>query len=73
MILEQRPLTKFEVSGTNVNSKKPVNEQEDNILENNLGLSSKIKKLLDQRKPPTESLPSLCDLYDEALNPIPTK
>lgn len=61
------------MSGTNVNSKKPVNEQEDNILENNLGLSSKIKKLLDQWKPPTESLPSLCDLYDEGLNPIPTK
>jgi len=38
MILEQRPITKFEIAGTNVNSKRPVNEAEDNILSNNLGL-----------------------------------
>lgn len=38
LILEQRPITKFEISGTNVNSKWPVNEPKDNILENNLGL-----------------------------------
>lgn len=46
MILEQRPITKFEISGTNVNSKRPVNEPE-NIIENNPGLQSKIKHLLD--------------------------
>lgn len=68
MILEQRPLTKFEISGANVSSKMPVNEVEDNILGDNQGLQAKIKSLLDQRKPPTEQLPSLCDLYDENLN-----
>ena len=47
MILEQRPLTKFEISGANVQSKRPVNEIEDNILEDNQDLQAKIKSLLD--------------------------
>ena len=33
-------------------------------------LQTRIQVLLDQRKPPTEVLPSLCDLYDDDLNPI---
>lgn len=41
------------------------------MTEGNSGnLKTKIKKLLDQRKPPTESLPSLCDQFDDDLNPI---
>lgn len=33
-------------------------------------LSTKIQVLLDQRKPPTEVLPSLVDQYDDELNPL---
>ena len=32
--------------------------------------ASKIQHLLDQRKPPTEQLPSLCAEYDDALDKI---
>jgi hypothetical protein len=32
--------------------------------------AQKIQSLLDQRKPPTEQLPSLCALYDDDLNKI---
>ena len=32
--------------------------------------ASKIQHLLDQRKPPTEKLPSLCAEYDDALDKI---
>ena len=35
-----------------------------------VNLQTRIQVLLDQRKPPTEELPSLCDLYDDDLNPI---
>ena len=35
-----------------------------------VNLQTRIQVLLDQRKPPTEVLPSLCDLYDDDLNPI---
>lgn len=34
------------------------------------GLREKIKNLLDQRKPPSEKLPSLVDQYDDDLNLI---
>lgn len=30
--------------------------------------AQKIQSLLDQRKPPTEKLPSLCAQYDDDLN-----
>ena len=33
-------------------------------------LQTKIQLLLDQRKPPTEELPSLCQMYDDDLNPV---
>ena len=33
-------------------------------------MSTKIQVLLDQRKPPTEVLPSLVDQYDDGLNPL---
>jgi len=32
--------------------------------------AQKIQTLLDQRKPPTEKLPSLCNQYDDDLNNI---
>lgn len=35
-----------------------------------VALQTKIQTLLDQRKPPTEELPSLCELYDEDLLPL---
>ena len=37
------------------------------------GLQTKIQVLLDQRKPPNEEVPSLCDLYDDDLNPIESR
>lgn len=36
-------------------------------------LQTKIQLLLDQRKPPTEELPSLCQMYDDDLNPVGEK
>ena len=33
-------------------------------------LQTRIQVLLDQRKPPTEELPSLCGLYDDDLNSL---
>ena len=33
-------------------------------------LQTKIQLLLDQRKPPTEELPNLCQMYDDNLNAV---
>lgn len=33
-------------------------------------LQTKIQLLLDQRKPPTEELPNLCQMYDDDLNAV---
>jgi len=44
-----------------------VNKQQDNAAADP-GLQTKIKTLLDQRKPPTEAMPSLCEMYDDDLN-----
>lgn len=41
-------------------SKMPIDAQ----------MQTKIQVLLDQRKPPSETLPSLCNLYDDELNPL---
>jgi hypothetical protein len=69
LMLEQRPLTDFEIAATSVNGKKPINVSEDKTS-NKIELQAKIKTLLSQRKPPTEKLPELCDLYDDDLNPV---
>ena len=68
-ILKTCNLTKFDIASESEQQKKPINEIEDNTKANT-GLQTKIKKLLDQRKPPTETLPSLCEMYDEDLNII---
>lgn len=59
----------FDISSQNKKDAKPINEEEDNTKASD-DLSTKIKKLLDQRKPPTESLPSLCDQFDDDLNKV---
>lgn len=41
---------------------------EEDHKKTNAGLQTKIKVLLEQRKPSTETLPSLCEMYDEDLN-----
>ncbi|CDW84231.1 UNKNOWN [Stylonychia lemnae] len=69
-ILKTCSITKFDIATENENEKKPINAEEDHKKANNQGLQTKIKKLLDQRKPPTETLPSLCEQYDEDLNLI---
>jgi hypothetical protein len=33
-------------------------------------LQTKIQLLLDQRKPPTEELPNLCQMYDDDLREV---
>lgn len=68
-ILRTCQLTKFDIATENEQEKKPINAQEDHKKVNG-GLQTKIKKLLDQRKPPTETLPSLCEQYDDDLNLI---
>ena len=62
--------TTFDISAQNEQEKKPINQEEDVTEAGNGNLATKIKKLLDQRKPPTETLPSLCDQFDDDLNPI---
>lgn len=69
-ILKTCSITKFDIATENENEKKPINEEEDHKKASNGGLQTKIKKLLDQRKPPTETLPSLCEMYDDDLNLI---
>lgn len=59
-MLKHCEFTQFDIASQNEQEKKPINEPEDNTKAGD-GLSTKIKKLLDQRKPPTESLPSLCE------------
>ena len=66
-MLKMCEFTSFDISSQNEQEKKPINEEEDNTKASD-GLSTKIKKLLDQRKPPTESLPSLCEQFDDDLN-----
>ena len=66
-ILKNSQLTKFDIATENEQEKKPINAEEDNTKANS-GLQTKIKTLLDQRKPPTETLPSLCEMYDDDLN-----
>ncbi len=69
-MLKHCDFTTFDISAQNQQEKRPINEEED-VTEGTSGnLQTKIKKLLDQRKPPTESLPSLCDQFDDDLNPI---
>ena len=68
-MLKHCEFTTFNISAQNEQEKKPINAEEDNTKAND-GLQTKIKKLLDQRKPPTESLPSICEQYDDDLNPI---
>lgn len=68
-MLKHCEFTTFDISSQNEQEKKPINEEEDNTKAGD-GLSTKIKKLLDQRKPPTETLPSLCEQFDDDLNPI---
>jgi hypothetical protein len=68
-IIKTSQLTKFDIASENEQAKKPINAQEDHKKANS-GLQTKIKVLLDQRKPPTETLPSLCEMYDDDLNLI---
>ena len=66
-MLRHCEFTDFDIAAQNEQEKKPINLQED-PTKNDAGLSTKIKKLLDQRKPPTESLPSICEQFDDELN-----
>lgn len=68
-MLKNCEFTSFNISSQNEQEKKPINAEEDNTKASD-DLGVKIKKLLDQRKPPTESLPSLCEQFDEDLNPV---
>ena len=73
-------MTSFEVSVTNTDGtvkKEDEEPQQDNgkkkkgpFVGKAKSNAAKIKFLLDQRKPPTEKLPSLCQQYDDELNPI---
>ena len=66
MLLNQLPPPEFPIHGHL--RKKPINEVENSYQKSNVDLQKQIKSLLDQRKPPTEELVSLCDLYDDNLN-----
>ena len=82
-ILKHCPLTKFEIKpdvkpaegssssmsvqeGTQPQKKKHTVELKKTSASN----AAKIQFLLDQRKPPTEKLPSLCAQYDDDLDRI---
>lgn len=48
-------------TATRLNKKKKI------VVQGQKSNATKIQFLLDQRKPPTEKLPSLCALYDDDL------
>lgn len=66
-ILTCAPITQFDISANSGQEKRPVNKEED-LTKSDMDMKGKIKKLLDQRKPPTEKMPSICEMYDDDLN-----
>lgn len=69
MIIRTSQLTTFNISSSSQTQEKPIN-LEDDPTEAKSGLETKIKTLLEQRKPPTEAMISLNDMYDDDLNYI---
>ena len=78
-IVRNCPITRFEIASTNADGTRKEAQQD--ILglkkagkEKKVGgpksNALKIQFLLDQRKPPTEKLPSLCAQYDDSLNKV---
>ena len=59
----------FNISASSQTQEKPINVEDDPTEQKN-GLETKIKVLLEQRKPPTEAMASLNDMYDDDLNYI---
>jgi len=79
-IIKNQPLLNFEISIYNPDGTrrcedapeetvKPVKKgkKEKKVVKGTQSNASKIQFLLDQRKPPTEKLPSLCAEYDDDL------
>ena len=66
LIIKRAQLTKFNISASSQTQEKPINVKEAQDAKG--GLETKIKLLLEQRKPPVEDMPSLCEMYDEDLN-----
>jgi hypothetical protein len=82
-ILRNSPITTFEISMTNADgtrrtdtqmeaeaAEQPKATKKQSIVKGGKTNAQKIQSLLDQRKPPTEKLPSLCSQYDDDLNSI---
>jgi hypothetical protein len=65
-ILRQCCVTTFDIATDT--EQKPVNKIDASKLKSSVGLQTKIQILLEQRKPPTEDVASLADLYDDDLN-----
>ena len=69
-LLKTSHMTKFEIATEGASVMKPINVEDESHKRSNMGLQTKIKDLLDQRKPPTETLPPLLDMYDDEMNLI---
>ena len=69
-LLKTSQMTKFEIATEGASVMKPINVEDESHKRSNMGLQTKIKDLLDQRKPPTETLPPLLDMYDDEMNLI---
>ena len=85
-IIKNCPLLQFEISiynadGTRrsdsqLNGEEPKpkklkpGQKEKKVAKGPKSNAAQIQQLLDQRKPPTEKLPSLCAEYDDALGKI---
>lgn len=83
-MLRHAPITVFEISVTNADGTRrsdaaPIDEEEEgatkkkkkvNKAQGGKSNAAKIQFFLDQRKPPTEKLQSLCAEYDDDLNRI---
>ena len=75
-LMKVLPITRFNISTIGPDGRRIYSEEN----AKNLGgpskmtqeqnLQTRIQVLLDQRKPPTEELPSLCALYDDELQPM---
>ena len=78
-MIRNLPIMRFEISTTNADGSRRTDAQMGNeaggkkrkkaaaSLKGGKTNAQKIQGLLDQRKPPTEKLPSLCSQYDDDL------
>ena len=78
-MIKNQPLLQYNISTLGADGRRLYSEENTAAaggigkLSQEAQLQTKIQLLLDQRKPPNEEVPQLCNLYDDDLNPIETR